>query len=518
MADNWIPIPTQGDISPVNPQTTIYLASLPRWSNDYKHVRLYDSKAAAAEYIQGISVRNIPNAAPVRPGDYTISVPYNEILLQNINYCIFRNTPYSNEWFFAFITESKWASPSTTVLTLELDEWQNNIYGATINPCYVERHHIAKADDIFGRNTIPENFELGDYVAYQKKSIDFTDNGEGGNVNYVGFYVTGTPSGDYPGVDLQNGIVTGARLQYWNTSNLDEFNELIQQYVANGRQNAIIAMNMFPWICSPNSDGTVESMTAGSQFGDYVPQNQKAFTYPYRYVFVDNNQGSSLELKYELSSSAAAKQVFIRSDGIHATAPAVYTRPLYYAGNPDDETRAIVNSNFPIVSWNTDTFQAYLAQNKTNLALSTAGSVASIAGGLATGNVAAAIGGITGLAYTASNVLKESTKPNTLHGKVGTENLNVTLNKQKVDIYDYGQTENFMRIIDSYWTAFGYPIRQITTPLINSRSTWNYIQTVNSTFGGTVGTEAGNRLGKIFDNGVTIWHTDDIGNYSLSNN
>ena len=46
---------------------------------------------------------------------------------------------------------------------------------------------------------------------------------------------------------------------------------------------------------------------------------------------------------------------------------------------------------------------------------------------------------------------------------------------------------------------------------------FNYVKTVDSNIGGNVPTYVSNAVSKIFDAGITIWHSDRIGDYSAEN-
>ena len=74
------------------------------------------------------------------------------------------------------------------------------------------------------------------------------------------------------------------------------------------------------------------------------------------------------------------------------------------------------------------------------------------------------------------------------------------------------------KTIDDFFTMFGYPVHRIKKPNLNSRSSWNYVKTVECGITGNCILQDLQTLRKIFDKGVTIWHTNDVGNYNLSNN
>ena len=76
----------------------------------------------------------------------------------------------------------------------------------------------------------------------------------------------------------------------------------------------------------------------------------------------------------------------------------------------------------------------------------------------------------------------------------------------------------YARKIDDYFSMFGYKIGEIGTPQIRNRSAWDFVKTRNCTISGNIDLDYLVILRSIFDRGVTIWHTNDIGNYGLANN
>lgn len=105
-----------------------------------------------------------------------------------------------------------------------------------------------------------------------------------------------------------------------------------------------------------------------------------------------------------------------------------------------------------------------------------------------------------------------------MHGKVMQEAVNAGLDRMFFTYRLMSIKQEFAECIDSYWSAFGYPIRKIQQPNYTSRSSWNYLKTVSCNVQGDIDLDQRNALKDIFDRGVTIWHTDDVGNYNLANN
>lgn len=75
----------------------------------------------------------------------------------------------------------------------------------------------------------------------------------------------------------------------------------------------------------------------------------------------------------------------------------------------------------------------------------------------------------------------------------------------------------YVEQLTNYFKMFGYKVNKMEIPNLKSRRSYNYIKTVDANIIGDVPNNYLNALKGIFDKGITIWHTDDVGNYSLNN-
>ena len=77
-----------------------------------------------------------------------------------------------------------------------------------------------------------------------------------------------------------------------------------------------------------------------------------------------------------------------------------------------------------------------------------------------------------------------------------------------------------MKIIDDYFTRFGYKINNLELPNIVGRRNWNYLeigQSENIGYG-SVPSSYMEEINNACRKGVTIWHNhSNIGNYNLDN-
>ena len=72
--------------------------------------------------------------------------------------------------------------------------------------------------------------------------------------------------------------------------------------------------------------------------------------------------------------------------------------------------------------------------------------------------------------------------------------------------------------LTNYFKMFGYKVNKLEIPNLKSRQHYNYIKTIDANIVGDIPANDLSAIKGIFDKGVTIWHTDQVGDYSLSNN
>ena len=75
----------------------------------------------------------------------------------------------------------------------------------------------------------------------------------------------------------------------------------------------------------------------------------------------------------------------------------------------------------------------------------------------------------------------------------------------------------YRKKLADFFKMYGYKKNEVKIPNFKTRQNWNYVQTESCHIKGDFNNEDLNELQSVFDNGITLWHTDDIGNYNLSN-
>jgi hypothetical protein len=75
----------------------------------------------------------------------------------------------------------------------------------------------------------------------------------------------------------------------------------------------------------------------------------------------------------------------------------------------------------------------------------------------------------------------------------------------------------YRKKLEDFFNVFGYMLNEVKIPNFHTRQNWNFVQTKGCNILASINNEDLQELKNIFDNGITFWHTDDVGNYSLDN-
>lgn len=117
------------------------------------------------------------------------------------------------------------------------------------------------------------------------------------------------------------------------------------------------------------------------------------------------------------------------------------------------------------------------------------------------------------------SIREASMLPNSAKGNVNGGDINFITSNLTFNFYNMSIKEEFLKIVDDFFTKFGYKINRVKTPNLHSRNNWNYIKTIDINITGNVPLYAINELKQMFNDGCTLWHNaNNIFNYNLENN
>ena len=103
-------------------------------------------------------------------------------------------------------------------------------------------------------------------------------------------------------------------------------------------------------------------------------------------------------------------------------------------------------------------------------------------------------------------------------GNINNGNINVSHKFQNFYCGNAHITGDYAKMIDDFFTVFGYAVKRVKVPNTHSRPHWNYVKTVGCVATGSVPADDMRRICDIHDKGITYWKNgSEVGNYSLDN-
>lgn len=473
------------------------------------------------------------------------------------NYVAFKNPTFGNKWIFAFVTDVKLLNPTTTRIFFQVDVWATWYSRFILNQAFIEREHVS--DDTIGKHTIPENLETGEYIAQIKNNTSLnpvlnnmyylSNNVIIAGVTKIGFNIATPQSAQQ---SKYNGIFSGLTYLAFKTSHdLQNYIYSVQQLLS---EDNIACLFIAPlsltgietsseWLTIDTSYGVayqfemafvhtsdfekdmgeVNYPKANHLDNDYVPVNNKLLTWPYCFLNITNNAGQVTDYHYEDFNSSNWCNFEIR--GAIGVGCSIKMFPKDYcvkgtsSNTLENKLHAIDGGKLPTCGWLNDAYTNWLTSNSVNIGLSLAKSVTSVGVGVATGGVGAFIGGFSSIAGTIASVYEHSLQPPISKGGINQGDLNFA-QRNTFNTYPMTIKKEYAKIIDQYFSRFGYKVNEVKTPNLKSRTKFNFIKVggMDELVHGDIPATDLEEINDIFRKGVTIFHNyNDIGNYTISN-
>ena len=149
------------------PDSEIYLLKNIPFTPDYRNTGLFANKETQGAIMQTRAFYHAQNCTYIREtGRIRLEIPIAQAW--QCNYIMYRNTNFYNKWFYAFVTAVNYVNNETSELTFQLDIMQTFLFDYTEKPCFIERQHAA--NDALGSNLVPEGLEIGEltWAAFSK--------------------------------------------------------------------------------------------------------------------------------------------------------------------------------------------------------------------------------------------------------------------------------------------------------------------------------------------------------------
>lgn len=493
-----------------------------------------------------------------------VDITYTQAITSN--YIAFENPDYNSKWFFAWIDEVKWLGEKCVEITYTVDDWSTWSGNLTKKACWVEREHVA--DDTIGKHTIDEGLACNNF-----KVLNVTIDPFYLNDPYIVVMSTYDLETDenMGGASIWNGNVTGAeayifRYKISQTDRcIQDFENFLLATNLKSKLDAIQTIYIVPYaVFGPEpTEGTsvLDPHTATLQQGatpitvkyykldgmtfnpitfdttvsnlyndlSYTPHNNKCLCYPYHYLFVTNNNGNANIYKGEFFSNRNS----IKFTNQLALSPGGSGRiaPLNYKGSSYNYDEGVVLGKFPTCGWSNDQYVNWLTQNAVNEPTKIFNNILGIIGGVAQGvsnyqqgaPATSYLGPIGSVVNNVSSIIGDFYSAKLLPSTSAGSNVGdvaFCTYSLRFDYYNMILNDEELKIIDNYFTRFGYKVNTLKIPEFNSRTYWNFVKIADGeNIGyGEIPSKAMDTINRFFRNGVSIWHSHaNLGNFSLAN-
>lgn len=531
----------------ITPQTNIRLLKVP-FEIDNKNQLTFQNKDAQTNYFENLDNIEIEECTYLRKDDVILFPEHIDNII-NYNYVMYKNENYLDKWFYAFIENMTYENEGMTKIKIKTDVFQTWQFDIIYKDMFIEREHV-NSDNI-GEHTIPENLNIGEVIEEQEfEELSLSE------YYYIGLETNwiisdGSTGGElveahkgkqFSGITVYNKQVSGNQIILFKINDTNDYINLllyIMRTNADGHINDINNIFIIPLALIDETQITQHSAYASydleslenefifytlpysnevekfnfninkvTNYKDFTPKNNKCFVYPYNYLLVSNNIGNNNIFKYENFSSNQV--TFIIELALTIGISGKLT-PLNYKGKTRDDDESIPLAKYPICSWSSDAYTNWLTQNAVNIPTEIAFGLVggmpnyntsdkSLSSSINTGvNISHIIANEIGNFYSA-NLL-----PN-IKGGQNTGDVTWASNKNTFTFRCMRAKTEYLKIIDDFFSMYGYKINSVKKPNITGRKNWNYVKTINCNITGEIPQQDIQDLKDIFDNGVTFWH------------
>ena len=458
------------------------------------------------------------------------------------NYCMYRNTNYSNKWFYAFVTDLRFESNNSCSCQLKTDVFQTWQFDMTLKKSFIERSHVAKNTDTVGAYLVPEGLETGEYTTY----LHYVDNiSSAVNSIILGCTInpfTSTTNDIHVYNDMYNGLMSGCGYYKWGSNEINALLSRIQHLADIGQSDTIVTLFMYPSDWAPYNNSAVDTKVKPSStpltydygipkittLDGYTPKNKKCLTYPYCYIMASNGIGTANIYHQELWSVDTDpthdgtgdtyntyNKMVMRRWAVLCPGGSTRVTPINYNGSGINIDEGFTLGKFPQLSWPVDLYTNWEVQNGCNiLGMNLTATQTGFLGaglqtlvGAVTGDVGNVAGGLRGIFGTMQQQYQHSLLPQSIGGNINSGDVSAIANLMAFQYQKVGIKAEFARNIDNYFEMFGYKLNSVAVPNTSSRSNWNYIKTIDVNITGNIPTQDMQELKALYNNGFTIWHT-----------
>ena len=577
----------------VVPNTTIYLLSNVPLTKDYRDTFYFASLNEQQTYFKSKIAYTFTAQSYQRVNSNRLRVELNPA--QNVyqcNYIMFANNSHWNgKFFYGFITRIDYINENCAEVTYEIDVIQTWFFDYTEEQCLIKR--MSPKVDTVGSNLQPEPFDCGTYVCNLDDQPQNSEReGESFTGDYIGLlYLDNMENND---AGLFDNVLSAAKLYVYHADNngVTAINNFIDGHISKTEDgvtsyypNNIVGIYMMPHECFPKGQVPSNGMKVltpksnsrwvlgtagvgpGTTVDGYTPKYMKLLTAPYTMLCVDMGNGQSQLYQYEFFNDPTDVRFACEANTIPPCSLTLF--PVAYKHNPNNDwycAEQISTGAYPLCSWSTDYWTAYLGMNSSLPLDETYPS--SFATGMQVMKEGQSLvnlieGGLTNPIGTGAKMATQLIGMMESNTRNGTADLNGFINHPaktcasimeglasqnpayrssdivKGTVYNgnnwYGHDnrryihfrrmsvcKEFAQKIDKYFDAFGYAVNDIDIPSRHNRRLYSYVQTDGCEVKGKITSEVRDAIANIYDGGIRFWCYatvgDNIGSYNINQN
>lgn len=561
----------------IGPSTTVRVCQSIPLDNTYTDTILFTSKSAQESYFASKTKKTYSGLTYQRlaSNSSTWAIFLEDVAdyFYDCNYLCFQNGGFGNKWLYAFISDILYINENCTAITFEIDVMQTWLFDFEIKKSFIERMHVA--DDTISRNVVEEDLNFMQRYEYYYVENSRLFEGSPGPLDADGEFddhiiydsiilVATSEDVDEEDEVLEGGLIqnTYQGLKYigFNANDLGVgyCNAWLKRMNEGGKAGAINSISMVPSagltyssggngklninIEDPNGNvGEKEYLINYSTLDDdYIPKNNKLFCWPYHFFSITTLDGQSYDYKYEdiieSDPTPGATKMKFKFKFAFGADPTYFMYPSYYMKCNNNYDYGIRLSGFPKCNWNFGVWENYYAQQYTNITLSMIASMlgagsagagtaaqglASKAGAgvsTAVGMLQAGIGAVQAGLSTFGGLSVVKSQPDQSKGANNVGGVNYNMETMDFWIIHKRLHWGYVVKIDDYFTKFGYRVNSTGVPNLHTRKYWNYLKLDQPSVTGNMPVGDMRMIKQILSNGITFWHTTDVGNYDLNNN
>lgn len=507
----------------IAPDSTIKILHNVPLDKTYEHTIHFVTQEAQLEYFNSKVKYTLTDYTYQRMERDYIRVAKKTEDLYDCNYVMYQNSAFGNKWFFAFLDQPNYINNEVCELQITIDVMQTWRFDYLLESCFVER--MTPKRDFIGDNIVPEPVELGEYVYNNQNAQDQYNNLlVGRDVGYkIVVAICDVEETTVEG-KIYDGIYGGATLYVYSMLDVDELNAFLAGYVQ--KPEAVIGIYMIPGILVPviPSDHKLPNGSLSHEerveydppdatwtIDGYLPNNCKLYTYPYNFLNINNGSGTAMAMRYEFFENLKPK--FLVS-GCVTQPVSMIAKPTHYKFIPADnltmlDAETLELTNYPVCSWNTDAYKAWVAQNTLPSIVNTVQSagLGAVTGMLAGGHpvVGAVLGAVHALISINDSLYQASIQADIAKGNFAGGNVLTAQGRQHFYKGRMSVSYQYARIIDHFFDRFGYAQKRHFVPERHNRPLWTYIKTAGCEIHGQMPQDDMKKICEIYDRGCLFY-------------